>query len=135
MDFVNCMLQMPQVHSSAAAAACSSAASSTGRRLFPTTVWLMALCALAAAVAVTGASPASERTTHYTNQQSTVVLPVHHLTKRSFFDIQCKGVYDKSIFARLDRLCEDCYNLFREPQIHTLCRSVQNINIYSDVNK
>ncbi|GLV40135.1 Ion transport peptide [Carabus blaptoides fortunei] len=68
-------------------------------------------------------NPASERTTHYTNQQSTVVLPVHHLTKRSFFDIQCKGVYDKSIFARLDRLCEDCYNLFREPQIHTLCRS------------
>nr|QHB80551.1 ion transport peptide transcript b [Carabus violaceus] len=118
---------MPQVHSSAAAAACSSAASSTGKSVFPSTVryavWLMALCALAAAVAVTGASPASERTTHYTNQQSTVVLPVHHLTKRSFFDIQCKGVYDKSIFARLDRLCEDCYNLFREPQIHTLCRS------------
>lgn len=48
-------------------------------------------------------------------------LLTHHLTKRSFFDIQCKGVYDKSIFARLDRICEDCYNLFREPQIHSLC--------------
>ncbi|XP_044746445.1 ion transport peptide-like [Coccinella septempunctata] len=46
----------------------------------------------------------------------------HHLAKRSFFDIQCKGVYDKSIFARLDRICEDCYNLFREPQVHSLCR-------------
>lgn len=49
-------------------------------------------------------------------------LLAHHLTKRSFFDIQCKGVYDKSIFARLDRICEDCYNLFREPQLHSLCR-------------
>ncbi|XP_018574387.1 ion transport peptide-like isoform X3 [Anoplophora glabripennis] len=49
-------------------------------------------------------------------------LLTHHLTKRSFFDIQCKGVYDKSIFARLDRICEDCYNLFREPSIHSLCR-------------
>ncbi|RZF46876.1 hypothetical protein LSTR_LSTR008257 [Laodelphax striatellus] len=47
----------------------------------------------------------------------------HPLSKRSFFDIQCKGVYDKSIFARLDRICEDCYNLFREAQLHSLCRS------------
>ncbi|XP_023727466.1 ion transport peptide isoform X2 [Cryptotermes secundus] len=47
----------------------------------------------------------------------------HSLNKRSFFEIQCKGVYDKSIFARLDRICEDCYNLFREPQLHSLCRS------------
>ncbi|XP_029172807.1 ion transport peptide isoform X2 [Nylanderia fulva] len=46
----------------------------------------------------------------------------HPLGKRSFFDIQCKGVYDKSIFARLDRICEDCYNLFREPQLHMLCK-------------
>ncbi|KAF5283851.1 hypothetical protein FQA39_LY04671, partial [Lamprigera yunnana] len=44
------------------------------------------------------------------------------LTKRSFDDQQCKGVYDKSIYARLDRICEDCYNLFREPEIHTLCK-------------
>ncbi|XP_050297542.1 crustacean hyperglycemic hormone isoform X2 [Anthonomus grandis grandis] len=47
----------------------------------------------------------------------------HHLSKRSFFNIQCKGVYDKGIFAKLDRICEDCYNLFREPQVHSLCMS------------
>lgn len=51
-------------------------------------------------------------------------LSGHPLGKRSFFDIQCKGVYDKSIFARLDRICEDCYNLFREPQLHMLCKYV-----------
>ncbi|KAH1000993.1 hypothetical protein HUJ04_013258 [Dendroctonus ponderosae] len=50
-------------------------------------------------------------------------LLTHHLSKRSFFDIQCKGVYDKTIFAKLDRICEDCYNLFREPQVHSLCMS------------
>lgn len=51
-----------------------------------------------------------------------IVAGGHPLSKRSFFDIQCKGVYDKSIFARLDRICEDCYDLFRAPQIHSLCR-------------
>ena len=50
------------------------------------------------------------------------VLRGHPFSKRSFMDIQCKGVYDKSLFARLDRICEDCYNIFREPELHTLCR-------------
>ncbi|XP_019869750.1 ion transport peptide-like isoform X3 [Aethina tumida] len=49
-------------------------------------------------------------------------LLTHHLTKRSFHAIECQGVYDKSIFARLDRICEDCYSLFREPEVHSLCR-------------
>ncbi|XP_065215707.1 ion transport peptide-like isoform X1 [Planococcus citri] len=42
--------------------------------------------------------------------------------KRSFYDIHCKGIYDKSIFARIDQICEDCYNLFREPKLHSVCR-------------
>ncbi|XP_019869743.1 ion transport peptide isoform X2 [Aethina tumida] len=50
-------------------------------------------------------------------------LLTHHLTKRSFHAIECQGVYDKSIFARLDRICEDCYSLFREPEVHSLCRN------------
>lgn len=55
---------------------------------------------------------------------ATGLLNAHPLGKRAFFELQCKGVYDKSIFARLDRICEDCYNLFREPQLHTLCKYV-----------
>uniref|UniRef100_A0A7G3AA75 Putative crustacean chh/mih/gih neurohormone family n=1 Tax=Lutzomyia longipalpis TaxID=7200 RepID=A0A7G3AA75_LUTLO len=53
-----------------------------------------------------------------------VSFPRHHtLSKRSsFFDIECKGVFNKSIFFRLDRICEDCYSLFREPQLHSLCK-------------
>lgn len=50
-------------------------------------------------------------------------LPHHSLEKRdTFFDIECKGVFNKSIFFRLDRICEDCYLLFREPQVHTQCK-------------
>ncbi|XP_041984553.1 CHH-like protein isoform X2 [Aricia agestis] len=48
--------------------------------------------------------------------------PAHHITRRSFFNLQCKGVFDAAIFARLDRVCDDCYNLFREPELYTLCR-------------
>ncbi|XP_039758969.1 CHH-like protein isoform X2 [Pararge aegeria] len=47
----------------------------------------------------------------------------HHVARRSFFNLQCKGVYDAAIFARLDRICDDCYNLFREPKLYNLCRS------------
>ncbi|CAG7730404.1 unnamed protein product [Allacma fusca] len=50
------------------------------------------------------------------------VMGSRPLSKRSFFDIQCKGAYDKAIFSKLDRVCDDCFNLYREPQLHSLCR-------------
>uniref|UniRef100_A0A182KA63 Ion transport peptide-like protein n=1 Tax=Anopheles christyi TaxID=43041 RepID=A0A182KA63_9DIPT len=54
---------------------------------------------------------------------STVALPHHSIVKRSsFFDIECKGQFNKQIFYRLDRICEDCYSLFREPQILSFCK-------------
>ncbi|CAG9805726.1 unnamed protein product [Chironomus riparius] len=54
-----------------------------------------------------------------------ISLPYQHhdVQKRSsFFDIDCKGVFNKSIFFRLDRICEDCYSLFREVELHALCK-------------
>lgn len=42
--------------------------------------------------------------------------------KRSFAGLGCLGVYDKAKYARLDRVCEECYQLYREPDIHTACR-------------
>lgn len=71
-------------------------------------VWVY--MALALVVQLAGSSPAQRP------------FLTHLISKRSFFDLQCKGVYDRSIYARLDRICEDCYNLFREPQLHSLCR-------------
>lgn len=47
--------------------------------------------------------------------------------KRSFAGLGCLGVYDRAKFARLDRICEECYQLYREPEIHTACRLVQSI--------
>ncbi|GBN58508.1 Ion transport peptide [Araneus ventricosus] len=44
-------------------------------------------------------------------------------SKRSFSDLGCMGVYDKAKFARLDRVCEECYHLFRESVVLTSCRS------------
>uniref|UniRef100_T1DFN0 Putative crustacean chh/mih/gih neurohormone family n=1 Tax=Psorophora albipes TaxID=869069 RepID=T1DFN0_9DIPT len=53
-----------------------------------------------------------------------VALPHHSVAKRSsFFDIDCKGQFNKAIFYRLDRICEDCYSLFREPQILSFCKA------------
>ncbi|XP_023177801.1 ion transport peptide-like isoform X1 [Drosophila hydei] len=47
----------------------------------------------------------------------------HNLSKRSnFFDLECKGIFNKTMFFRLDRICEDCYQLFRETSIHRLCK-------------
>jgi len=45
------------------------------------------------------------------------------LSKYSFTEVSnCKGMYDMRIYARLNSICNDCYNLFRDPEIHTLCR-------------
>jgi len=42
--------------------------------------------------------------------------------KRSYVELQCRGMYDPGIFAQLDGICEDCYNLYREPEVHGMCR-------------
>ena len=47
---------------------------------------------------------------------------VSHLNKRSYADLQCRGIYDASIFARLERVCEDCYNLYKDDEVLGLCR-------------
>nr|P83485.1 RecName: Full=Crustacean hyperglycemic hormone A; Short=CHHA [Cherax destructor] len=38
------------------------------------------------------------------------------------FDQACKGVYDRAIFKKLDRVCDDCYNLYRKPYVAVSCR-------------
>ncbi|KAG8190113.1 hypothetical protein JTE90_026683 [Oedothorax gibbosus] len=43
--------------------------------------------------------------------------------KRSFYGLGCMGVYEKAKFALLDDVCQECYELFRESNMHTLCRS------------
>ncbi|KAI1285174.1 Ion transport peptide-like [Halotydeus destructor] len=45
------------------------------------------------------------------------------IQKRSFSQLGCLGVYDKAKFARLDRVCEECYQLYREPELQYMCRN------------
>lgn len=60
----------------------------------------------------------------FANQQQQFPLTpsVHH--KRSYVELKCRGMYDPSIFAKLSGICEDCYNLYRDPEVHGMCRFV-----------
>nr|XP_053630641.1 crustacean hyperglycemic hormone B isoform X2 [Cherax quadricarinatus] len=53
----------------------------------------------------------------------------HSLNKRQVFDQACKGVYDRALFKKLDRVCDDCYNLYRKPYVAASCRG----NCYSNM--
>lgn len=47
----------------------------------------------------------------------------HLLSKHSFTEIsKCGGVYDRNIYAQLNQICRDCYNLYLEPEIYRGCR-------------
>lgn len=57
----------------------------------------------------------------------TLPLPAdedHSLSKRSGYYNSCTGVYDRELIARLDRVCEDCYNLYRDVEVAVGCRCV-----------
>ena len=36
---------------------------------------------------------------------------------------ECRGRYNAGIYTQLNNICDDCYNLFKEPDVHQLCRS------------
>ncbi|XP_054710917.1 ion transport peptide-like [Uloborus diversus] len=50
-------------------------------------------------------------------------MPDSEPIKRSFSGLGCMGVYDKAKFARLERVCEECYQMFRESDVYTACRA------------
>ncbi|XP_066962565.1 molt-inhibiting hormone-like [Macrobrachium rosenbergii] len=51
-----------------------------------------------------------------------VPLGDHNAAKRGIFDMSCKGVFDRKIFVELERICDDCYNLYRKPYVSINCR-------------
>ncbi|XP_053208815.1 ion transport peptide-like [Panonychus citri] len=46
-----------------------------------------------------------------------------HLAKRSFDKASCNGSYNIQYYARLDRICEECYQLYRESHLHSSCKA------------
>nr|AAD45234.1 hyperglycemic hormone-like neuropeptide 43-2 [Metapenaeus ensis]AAD45235.1 hyperglycemic hormone-like neuropeptide 43-3 [Metapenaeus ensis]AAD45236.1 hyperglycemic hormone-like neuropeptide 43-4 [Metapenaeus ensis] len=47
----------------------------------------------------------------------------HRLVRRSLFDPSCSGVFDRELLGRLNRVCDDCYNVFRDPKVAMECKS------------
>ncbi|XP_037788076.1 crustacean hyperglycemic hormone-like isoform X2 [Penaeus monodon] len=45
------------------------------------------------------------------------------ISKRTISFNSCTGVYDRELLVRLDRVCEDCYNLYRDVGVAAECRS------------
>uniref|UniRef100_T1KLP0 Uncharacterized protein n=1 Tax=Tetranychus urticae TaxID=32264 RepID=T1KLP0_TETUR len=45
-----------------------------------------------------------------------------HLYKRSFKSA-CDVKYDSSLYARCDRVCEDCLEIYKDVDIHAGCKS------------
>merc|ERR1712115_320763 len=49
------------------------------------------------------------------------ILP--HFKRNGGVPDECRGKYDTSIYTQLDNICEDCYNLYKEPDVHQFCRA------------
>ncbi|XP_047483675.1 crustacean hyperglycemic hormones-like [Penaeus chinensis] len=62
---------------------------------------------------------------HSSSQASPVtsLAGAHALDKRSLSFRSCTGVYDRELLVRLDRVCEDCYNVYRDVGVAAECRS------------
>ena len=59
---------------------------------------------------------------HLSPQSNSHLTGVPHQNKRSYANFQCRGIYDASIFVRLERVCQDCYNLYKDDEVLGLCR-------------
>lgn len=44
------------------------------------------------------------------------------LEKKNHVELGCRGMNSPRIFAQLDRICEDCYNLYRDTEVFSSCR-------------
>nr|AER27833.1 crustacean hyperglycaemic hormone [Ptychognathus pusillus] len=53
----------------------------------------------------------------------------HPLEKRQVYDRSCKGIYDRSLFSKLEHVCDDCFNLYRSSHVASGCRA----NCYSNL--
>ena len=39
------------------------------------------------------------------------------------YSYKCRGLYNPAAYQKLRNICTDCYNLYKEPEVHTLCMS------------
>ena len=55
-------------------------------------------------------------------QEKYLIQSLSSIDKKNFHGLDCDGMYHKAIFSQLDTVCDDCYSLYKEPEIHSLCR-------------
>ncbi|XP_063591958.1 crustacean hyperglycemic hormone-like [Penaeus indicus] len=75
------------------------------------------------------AFPVSVTTSENSNETPTFILSspgdshtAQSINKRTVSFSSCTGVYDRELLVRLDRVCEDCYNLYRDVGVAAECR-------------
>ena len=59
-------------------------------------------------------------------QQYIAPFPSHASKRNGGMPAECRGRYDTAIYTQLDNICEDCYNLYKEPDVHSYCRSARS---------
>ncbi len=49
---------------------------------------------------------------------------LHEVVKRKYShsSLGCRGVFHKAMFAELESVCDDCYEIYKIPEVHQLCR-------------
>ena len=45
-------------------------------------------------------------------------------TRLEFASLSCGGEFDKQEYSALNRVCQDCYNLFRDKYVYSNCKYV-----------
>ena len=51
----------------------------------------------------------------------------HDLSRLAFqYNLNCSGEYDRGILAEMYKICNECYDQYRHPEINSLCRYVNN---------
>jgi len=50
-------------------------------------------------------------------------FPLHNSKRNGGMPDECRGKYDTAIYTQLDNICEDCYNLYKEADVHQACRA------------
>lgn len=55
-----------------------------------------------------------------------IVMPTDAFFKaQAFHNLGCRGELNTSIFYRVERICDDCFNLFHAPGVLVYCRLVR----------
>ena len=44
------------------------------------------------------------------------------ISGQSHKELSCNGAYDSQLLSRLERVCDNCYNLYKDWQVHSMCR-------------